>query len=415
MIRVKDFLRFFLFGSMIMVTAVRADINLWVMSFDNLHSDSEIKWLKEGFVDFIVDHYADNDYVRAYRSEKLDETLSVIKRNPAYQNARNYVVSGAYHRDKGEFIVDLQLTDLKTWETLAKKQVHEKSSDLEQLIMTVNKALDEIVDPRVKESIKTNAGEEKTPEQEVFDVGKDKNLEDIREMTVATKDIGSALDKLLADFQEKPEQYREPEPFSQNQFSQDAFTDRVRDFVRETHSFEQTMNFILNDPYEINIGEPTIQRLPMNSQSVLLSFRIDYRIKMEIVREMIETLKIKGKKEGETYIEYSFSGNDYLFTSDFIKRVAYGQYRYFPVVSLKDENGNAVSRIIDAPGTIDQIKHFNPMFNIAAGPWTMTIYLVKGVQEIDYELTLPIRTVAKISQVSIDMMTEDEIVQLVEK
>ena len=112
---------------------------------------------------------------------------------------------------------------------------------------------------------------------------------------------------------------------------------------------------------------------------------------------------------------YSFSGNDYLFTSDFIKRVAYGQYRYFPVVSLKDENGNAVSRIIDAPGTIDQIKHFNPMFNIAAGPWTMTIYLVKGVQEIDYELTLPIRTVAKISQVSIDMMTEDEIVQLVEK
>ncbi|MCD6205548.1 MAG: hypothetical protein J7L22_07795 [Candidatus Marinimicrobia bacterium] len=411
----KDFLRFFLFGSMIMVTAVRADINLWVMSFDNLHSDSEIKWLKEGFVDFIVDHYADNDYVRAYRSEKLDETLSVIKRNPAYQNARNYVVSGAYHRDKGEFIVDLQLTDLKTWETLAKKQVHEKSSDLEQLIMTVNKALDEIVDPRVKESIKTNAGEEKTPEQEVFDAGKDKNLEDIREMTVATKDIGSALDKLLADFQEKPEQYREPEPFSQNQFSQDAFTDRVRDFVRETHSFEQTMNFILNDPYEINIGEPTIQRLPMNSQSVLLSFRIDYRIKMEIVREMIETLKIKGKKEGETYIEYSFSGNDYLFTSDFIKRVAYGQYRYFPVVSLKDENGNAVSRIIDAPGTIDQIKHFNPMFNIAAGPWTMTIYLVKGVQEIDYELTLPIRTVAKISQVSIDMMTEDEIVQLVEK
>ena len=44
----------------------------------------------------------------------------------------------------------------------------------------------------------------------------------------------------------------------------------------------------------------------------------------------------------------------------------------------------------------------------------MTIYLVKGIQEIDYELTLPIRTVAKMSQVTIDMMTEEEILQLPE-
>ena len=52
------------------------------------------------------------------------------------------------------------------------------------------------------------------------------------------------------------------------------------------------------------------------------------------------------------------------------------------------------------------------MFNIAAGPWTMTVFLVKGVQEIDYELILPIRTVARISQVTIDMKTEEEIMQL---
>jgi len=129
---------------------------------------------------------------------------------------------------------------------------------------------------------------------------------------------------------------------------------------------------------------------------------------------MVETLKIKSKNEGKTFIEYSFSGNDYVFTTDFIRRVAYGEYRYFPVISLVDETGNVVARVIDSPGTLNQIKHFNPMFNIAAGPWTMTVFLVKGIQEIDYELTLPIRTVARISQVTIDLKTEEELLHLSE-
>jgi len=399
----------FLLGSALL----RADVNLWVMSFDNLYSDSEIKWLKEGFVDFILDHYADNPNVRAYKSEKLDETLSIIKKNPKYRESRNLVLSGAYQREKGEFIIDLQLTDLNSWETLASKQVREKSSDLAQLIMTVNSTLDEIVDPQVKEqpSEKTTEGEKNKNTE--LDIAKDSGLESVREMTVATKSIGAALEQLLDDYSEKsPTNYEKPVPFEKNEFAQDAFTGKVKDFIQETHSFEQVLSHVLNDPYEISIGEPSIQRLPSNYESVSLSFRVDYRIKLNILKEMVETLRIKMKNEGKTFIEYSFSGNDYVFTSDFIKRVAYGEYRYFPVISLVDESGEAVTRIIDAPGISNRSKRFNPMFNIAAGPWTMTIYLVKGTQEIDYELTLPIRSVARISQVTVDMMTEDEIMRL---
>ena len=409
--RTLSLFRFFLITLIIGTTGLRADINLWVMSFDNLYSDTEIKWLSEGFVDFILEHYADNRNVHAYKSDKLDETLSIIKKNSAYRDVRNLVLSGAYQRTKGEFIVELQLTDLSSWETLASKEVHEKSSDLEQLIITVNSALDEIVDSQTEKPAEVESPG-KEVEEKSLDVRSDKELTKVREMTVATKNIGDALEKLLDDYAEKPKQYKKPALFRKSDFTQDAFTGKVKDFIRETNSFEQVIAHVLNDPYEISIGEPSIQRLALNSESVALSFRIEYQIKMSILREMVETLKVKSKNEGESFIEYSFSGNDYVFTSDFVRRVAYGEYRYFPVISLIDENGQALSRIIDAPGIIDQIKHFNPMFNIAAGPWTMTIFLVKGVQGIDYELTLPIRTVSRISQVTIDMMTETEIMHL---
>ncbi|MBN2602169.1 MAG: hypothetical protein JXR87_09265, partial [Candidatus Marinimicrobia bacterium] len=284
--RVQRRFRFFMVCLFLGSVALRADVNLWVMSFDNLYSDSEINWLKEGFVDFILEHYDNNPNVHTYKSEKLDGTLSLIKKNAKYQTSQNLVLSGAFQRDKGEFIIDLQLTDLNSWETLASKQVREKSSDLAKLIMTVNAALDEIVDPRVEQSPVEQKAIVAEPVSKPFDVSKDQELESAREMTVVTKNIGAALENLLENYSEKSKpEYKNPEPFQKSEFSQDAFTGKVKDFVHETHSFEQLINRVLNDPYEVNIGEPSIQRLPMNNESVSLSFRVDYKIKMNILKE----------------------------------------------------------------------------------------------------------------------------------
>ncbi|HDP67857.1 MAG TPA: hypothetical protein ENN20_05060 [Candidatus Marinimicrobia bacterium] len=390
----------------------RADVNLWVMSFDNLYSDSEIQWLKEGFVDFILDHYANNPNIKAYKSEQLDETLSKIKKDTKYQQAQNLLLTGAYERRQGEFRINLQLTDLNTWKTKAETKVKEKSADLERLILSVNNALDKLIDPQIKVGSAERSQESASPVRApgIPPVPEPKSG---REITVATRNISKALERLLAEYSDHPRQeYKSPKPLQMSRFHEDAFTGRVKDFIHETHSFEEVVDHVLGDPYIINIGEPSIQRLPTNSSSVSLSFRIDYQIKLKILQEMVETLQIKAKKEGRTFVEYSFSGNNYVFTTDFIRKVAQGEYRYFPVISLVDENGNVLTRIIDAPGRLDQIKHFNPMFNIVAGPWTMTIYLVKGIQEIDYNLVLPINTVAKISQVRIDMLPEEEIVHL---
>jgi len=226
--------------------ALRADVNLWVMSFDNLYSDSEINWLKDGFVDFILEHYDNNPNVHSYKSEKLDGTLSLIKKNAKYQKSQNLVLSGAFQRDKGEFIIDLQLTDLNSWETLASKQVREKSSDLAKLIMAVNAALDEIVDPRIESSPTEKILAISEPVDKPIDVSKDRELESAHEMTVATKNIGAALENLLDKYSEKSKpEYKNPEPFQKNEFAQDAFTSKVKDFVYETHSFEQLINMYL--------------------------------------------------------------------------------------------------------------------------------------------------------------------------
>lgn len=407
----SSLLRFLLVIFMLSGSGLTAQVNMWVMSFDNLYNDAEINWLKEGFVDFIIDHYKMNLNVHAYKTEKLDNALSKIRSDARFKDTRNLVLSGAYQRKKGEFVVELQLTDLVSWEMLANKTVREKSSDLAQLIMVVNGALDEILDSKITGLSLTE--KEPRPAVEKIDISTDEKLDDVREITAATKNIGEALEQLLDAYTEKPSASNDATiPFQKSDITQDDFTNKVKDLIRETNSFEEILNRVLNNPYEINIGEPLIQRIPLEKSDVILSFKVDYQMRLPILQEIMETLKYKNKNEGKDYIEYSFSGNDYVFTSKFVKKVAYGEYRYFPVISLIDENGQALIRLIDSPSSLNQVKRFKPMFNIAAGPWTITVFLSKGFQSIDYELTLPLRTIAKISQVSINMMTEEEIVRL---
>jgi len=400
---IRYILIFILFSNL----SLKADVNLWI----NLYSNSEIGWLSEGFVDFILDHYSNNPEVHARKSQQLEKTLAKIRSGEVSQTARNLVLSGAFERKKGEYIVELQLIDVISWKTIADRTVQEKSSDLARLVETVNGAIDEIVG--IETQPKTDRSASDKPVISEANRNEPEITENQHTLTVATKNIGTALDALVNAYYEKPNsEILKEVPAQSRKLSEDAFSRSVKGFVEESRSFEEIINRIFDDPYIITIGEPFLRRLPLDPGKVSLSFKVDYQMKNEILKEMIETLRIKNKNEEKDFTEYTFSGNDYDFTNDFIRKVAHGEYRFFPVIALIDEDGKVIARVVDIPGSLNQIKHFNPMFNIAAGPWSMMVYLNKKQQSIDYELTLPIETVAKITQVTIDMINEDDIIAL---
>jgi TolB-like protein len=395
-------------------SGVNAQINLWVMSFDNLFGDSEIGWLREGFADFIIDHYSRINAVSAFKADKLENVIGKIKSDARLKDVSNYVLAGAYQRRGGEYIVELQLTDLADWKTIASKTVREKSTDLGKLVETVNTGLDEILLKKAQ----LPAQKPPTPQIEIpkVDLARDTKLDDFHEMKTATRNIGTALDQLLGTIQPEPAKKSEvPEPFSKESSSNDSFTLKVKEYIQESNSFENILNRLLYDPYLIEIGEPSIQRLPLEKDKIILSFTVDYQLRIPILCDMIESMKIKTHSETDSYLEYSFSGNEYAFSSDFIKRVACGEYRFFPVIMMLDGEGQAVHTLIDFPfyqQDFYNVRKFEPMLNISAGPWTINIHCSKNIQSVKYEVKIPLATVAQIAQVAIKMMNEEEIIKL---
>lgn len=407
-------IRFFLMLNLLLGYRINAQINLWVMSFDNLFADSEIGWLREGFTDFIIDHYSRIDEVSAFKADKLESVISKIRSDARFKDVSNYVLAGAYQRQSGEYVVELQLTDLADWKTISSKTVREKSTDLGKLVETVNTALDEIL------LNKSQPPAQKLPTPQIeapkVDLARDAKLDDFHEMKTATRNIGAALDQLLGTFQPEPaKKSAAPMPFSKETSSKDSFTFKVKEYIQESSSFENILNRILYDPYLIEIGEPAIQRLPLEKDKINLSFTVDYQLRIPILRDMVESMKIKTRAETDGYLEYSFSGNEYAFSSDFVKRVACGEYRFFPVILMLTEDGKAVHKFIDFPFYHEDsynIHQFEPMLNISAGPWTINIHFSKNTQSIKYEMKVLLGTVAQINQVAIKMMNEEEIVKL---
>ena len=406
--------RFFLIFCWLISYHVNAQINLWVMSFDNLFADSEIGWLREGFADFIIDHYSRIKEVSAFKADKLEGVIDKIRSDAHFKDVSNYVLAGAYQRRSGEYIIELQLTDLADWKTIAIKTVREKSTDLGKLVETVNTALDEILLSKAQPATPRAS----SPQIEVpkVDLARDPKLDDFHEMKTATRSIGAALDQLLGTIQPEPAKKSVvSKPFSKEASNNDSFTLKVKEYIQESNSFENILNRLLYDPYLIEIGEPSIQRLPLEKDQIILSFTVDYRLRLPILRDMIESMKIKTHSETNSYLEYSFSGNEYIFSSDFIKQVACGEYRFFPVIRMLDEEGKAVYTLIDFPfyqQDFYNVRKFEPMLNISAGPWTINIHCSKNIQSVKYEVTIPLATVAQIAQVAIKMMNEEEIIKL---
>ncbi|MDD5062935.1 MAG: hypothetical protein PHN44_11720, partial [Candidatus Marinimicrobia bacterium] len=127
------FMLIFLVGLTGAQTSPESAVNLYILSFDNFKADPEIDWLKESFVDYLLDYFKNQPGIKVRRASELNTLTEQIKSQPEMKKYKNYLLTGNYQRVDGQFEINLQLTDVNTWETIEKKKISEKTSDLAEV------------------------------------------------------------------------------------------------------------------------------------------------------------------------------------------------------------------------------------------------------------------------------------------
>ena len=137
---------------------------------------------------------------------------------------------------------------------------------------------------------------------------------------------------------------------------------------------------------------------------------------------MLETLPCT-KREVDDFIEYSYSGDQFIFDESLIDEISRGIFRSFPIIIFSSEKGDCVFNLIDVPFAFQPQNEerlnllfnnqFRPMFNIYSSASDVKVYLQNRDTEVEYKIQISIEHLSKISQISVRMFSEDEISKFV--
>jgi TolB-like protein len=246
-------------------TFAATGINLFILSFDNYQNDPEIDWLREGFVDFLMDYFRSNPDVNVQRTTAINATLDKIRRTPDLQTARNYILTGNFQRVNDQFEVNLQLTDINTWKTTEQQKIVEKPHDLAKVIEVVNQSAAGLIDPTLRPIGKGDAESSVRLEQRW-------NLF-ARQLPPPKR--SSSRSKIIRHLFRETQNFS-PTPKALAQQPNEGinaadFSRRLNESVAQSSSFAEILRRICSNPYKIEISDPEFSRVTLNDEMIKIS------------------------------------------------------------------------------------------------------------------------------------------------
>lgn len=404
------FMLIFLVGLTGAQTSPESAVNLYILSFDNFKADPEIDWLKESFVDYLLDYFQNQPGIKVRRASELNTLTEQIKSQPEMKKNKNYLLTGNYQRVEGQFEINLQLTDVNTWETIEKKKISEKTSDLAEVIESVRIGAAQLVGLQAPQTSGAQSGTVMTETE----------LKPFQETIAATKKIADAIDRLSNVFQPPVSQAKASQPASQIVgVPADDINRRFGESIRRSESFQDIVYRVARNPYKLEISEPLFHRQALNEEKIKVTFVVRFVPNRELVRDMLETFPFKFRDENEGCLEYIYSTERFLFQDDLSKAIARGELRFNPVISFITDNGSIAGTLIDVPRAfskniatipnVEFVAKYQPLINLTTSTLDLQINLKNTEAEIEYSLEMSIEQLKRIDRIDVLFLSEAEI------
>lgn len=384
--------------------------NLYILSFDNFNADPEIDWLKEGIVDYLMDYFKNKPGINVRRSSELQDLTQQFRSHPEFKTLKNYLLTGDFQRLNEQFEINLQLTDVNTWETIEKKKISARTTDLARVIELVNMGAAELVGLHLPQKLETKVVTALTETEK----------KPFRETIAATKQIAVAVDRLSNLYSAPISQSKTAEsrlPFES--VPDDDFNRRFSESISRSESFQDIIYRVARNPYKLEISDPLFKRQPLNEEMINVTFTIRFALNRTLVQDMLETFPYKSRDEYDDYIEYIYSSQNFLFQDNLPKTIAQGDLRFTPVISFVSDAGLIAGALIDiSPAFSKNIKNvpnikfvtkYQPLINLSASTTDLKINLKNKPTEVEYSLEMSLEQLQHISRIDVLFLSETEI------
>ena len=378
------------------------NILVFIEPFENHSPRGEQSWLEQGFPGFLKAGLAETDYLYAYsipdfqndlvdRPHRLQDLMwkSVFQRqvDPGYES---YLILGRYSYMEGELTVQMDLLSLRDTKVLARFEDRVPYTKL----LTWKSELSEwtLASLRLKDDPALSSNTDiKMPNQD------------------ATPLPGVALrDQLTTLFDTKKQ--NETEDLQQKYEQQSR--------MKLGAQLEALWHDIAYDPYLANIHDIHTLRLQAEPDSVLVNFKVGYRINPRILDEIEHFSKTRSGLVGKTE---SFEGHAFMdlgyIDADFTREVAGGDWRIVPIITMGPEKlafrrvfYHSFPRPIESPGEYyyNQGK-FKQLLLAIPGVDALRIFAQEVQQVYEYSIVVGYDEIERLDKIQVKFVAEQDL------
>ena len=378
------------------------NILVFVEPFENHSPRGEQSWLSQGLPGFLKSGLSETDYLYAYsipdfendlvdRPHRLQDLIwkSVFQRevDPGYES---YLLLGSYAYIEGELTIQMDLLTLRNTKRISRFQ---EKVPYTKLLTWKGKLSDWVLtNLRLRDEPLNSPGNNfNMPHQDAAPLP------------------GIALrDQLNTLFDTKKQNETED---LQRKYEQQSR-------MKLGAQLEALWHDIAYDPYLANIHDIHTLRLQAEPDSVLVNFKVGYRINPRILDEIEHFSKTRSGLVGKTE---SFEGHAFMdlgyIDADFTREVAGGDWRMVPIITMGPENNplrrvfyHSFPRPIESPGDYyyNQGK-FKQLLLAIPGVDALRIFAQEVQQVYEYSIVVGYNEIDKLDKIQVKFVAEKDL------
>lgn len=376
-------------------------ILVFIEPFQDSGPDDSQAWLEKGFPGFIISALGNEDDLYPYlihdfheglldRPHRLQDLIwkSVFKKqvDPAYET---YMLLGDYSYVDGQITIYMQLLALKNTQVMARFQKTMPYTEL----LGWKAELGSWVLSQLRLGPEVQSGSER---KQVISDG-------------VTPMPGVPFKEQLTDlFNTK--QKKETEDLQRKYEKQSM--------MKLGTQLEQLWYDIAYDPYLARIQDVHTLRLQHEPDSVLVNFKVSYRINPRILDEIEHFSKTRAGlvEKTESFEEHAFMDLGYIDAA-FTEKIAGGDWRIVPIITMGPESlperrtfYHSFPRPIEAPGEYYYNKgEFKQLLMAIPGVNSMRIFAQERQQIYEYEIVVGLDEIERLGKIQVKFIAEQDL------
>ncbi|RMF06348.1 MAG: hypothetical protein D6762_09670 [Candidatus Neomarinimicrobiota bacterium] len=413
-------------------------VYVYLIPFENTTNDPTLSWMEDGLVDILsekLNQIPDISVKHRDDLEKIMNNRNVLLHQP--RGLKNILVLGKYKEENGEVAVTVQLVNIANWEQVDQRTVNGTTSEITDLSDKLTDAVVTMLGPFFPPAEASKSGPAASPAEKrtveippamvpvspPAPVQPNPSLEHSKKVLHAldkeVEGMEVAMDLALGRREQAPQ--NPPEATGEWELELNlGHEDRPNPANAEnTALLVQVLDNLVHHPYEVTLHPPKVIYDPEEKDTVEIMFQVDYRLKDNLIKDMLTSLPYSSLKQEGNLTFFTFTKDRFNFPDDLRDRISSGEYLSSPVIQFLDRKDQPVVVIADAPNSgfyhpvssrlIYVATHrFSPLIAFTIGGWSLQVAMEVVDVPVQYRFRLPLDQTDDLSRVKLKFISQED-------